>query len=103
MGNLKLDFNFDLKDQNDMVFGTANKILVGAIGNTAQNPHTHKLWGWVAPLKAEGIITLDKADVDTLRTFIDTTETMIIFMKGPMLDLIDDARAEAAAKEKSKD
>ena len=95
MGLMRIDLNFDLYDHNDKSLGSASTALVAGIGNTIVHPHLYKLTGWIEPLKADGCLDLDKADIETLEGFVDTCETMSGFMKGPILDVVKAAKVEA--------
>jgi hypothetical protein len=78
---------------------TLGKLLAGQLANHNQGDPL-KLSSWAMKLyNGKPIMIPDKSDLDTLKTFIKTSQQLTNLMKAQMLEAIDEAE-EAEEKEK---
>jgi len=83
----KLDFNFNLKylDGSEIQEGAANRILANLIVGQTKGDSL-KLYTWSIELYNNGVLNLDKSDLQTLKTIIEETLTLTVLAKAQLLD-----------------
>lgn len=59
-----------------------------------------KYWDWAKKLAKDEVIDVDKGDQETLVNAIVASETMATVLKAQLLEVIEDAKAYWATKEK---
>jgi hypothetical protein len=59
---------------------------------TETKGNTVKIYGWYRSLLKSNKVTLDKADKDDLKKLIETNDRLFIYVKGQLLEIIDEAR-----------
>lgn len=66
---------------------TLCKILADTIATETEGK-TLKLFGWYKTLQAGEPLQLDDADLQDLRTLVDTNKRLYLYVKGQILDVL---------------
>jgi hypothetical protein len=87
--NKTINFNVPLTNNDGKKVEGQNlsKVLSEFIG-TQTKGQTLKLYGWHKSLQVNDPLMLDEADQKTLTDLIENSETLFVFVKGQLLDVI---------------
>ena len=91
----KLDFNKNfvpLKGQTEEGVGKMNDTLSFVIAKAEDSANPVKLYGWAVRLSTEGILELDKADVELLIQFILKNKMLFVAAKGQLIEYINSVK-----------
>lgn len=91
-----IDFNVPLKDINETPI-TDKKlatVLSEVLGSAAKVENPMKLYGWYIELRKSGKLNLDNTDKKLLHSFIESNETLFLFVKGQLLEIIDNSKTK---------
>ncbi len=81
------NFSGTLLDLKNNPVGTLSDALAEFIGSQTKGK-TAKLYYWYTELKREKTLSLDEVDKEELIDIIDKSETMYIFAKGQILEVL---------------
>ena len=86
-----IDFNIPLIDlsQKPVQDKKLASVLSEVLGSATKVENPIKLYGWYQELHKSGKLTLDNADKRLLHSFIENNESLFLFVKGQLLDIID--------------
>jgi len=93
----KLDFNKNfvpLKGQTEEGVGKMNETLSFVISKSEDTKNPVKLYGWAVKLSTNGILELDKADVELLKKFIIESKMLFVAAKGQLIEHIDSVKEQ---------
>ena len=83
----KLDFKGTVKDVEGNEFDIASSLAI--ILQHSRVGDSIKFNSWAIKLVVDGRLTIDKADIGTLKSFIEETDTVINLMKANILERIE--------------
>lgn len=66
---------------------TLSHILADIIATETEGK-TIKLYGWYKTLQANQPLQLDEADLQDLRTLVDTNKRLFLYVKGQIMELL---------------
>lgn len=98
----RIDFRKDMevvKGQDKSEGIKLNELLAFILSKTQDTKNPIKLWHWSKELSASGVIELDKADLDLLKSVITNDPNLFVSGKGQLLELVDSAKEISSKKE----
>jgi hypothetical protein len=100
---LNLDFQIKNLDGDAMPSEQANasKVLAGAL-SSANKGNAIKLHDWALRLWRKEVLEIDKVDKEFLEAFVESTETLTVLAKVPILNAIKEQYEKADKTESGK-